>query len=120
MIPPKLEKMIHKAAKKLDVDEKLVYEIMDKLFRDINNAMNDYDYPRIKVPGFGTLVPKVHRVEDEIERLLLKMKNHKNPTLLNGKIETLNITIQRLRNENERRDRKNAARVVTRTERGLR
>lgn len=101
----KLEKIINKVAKQRGEDPELVYEVIDKLFKTVSDAMRDYRYPEIRVTYLGVFKPRVTYVEDEIAKLLLKLKTTKTPTFLYKKILLLNNTSKRIRNENKRRKR---------------
>lgn len=102
----KLEKLIHKTAKRIGEDEALVMEVVDHLFRTAASAMKDYRYPEVRIPNLGVFRPRIPLIESEIEKLLLKLKVHGNPNSLYGKIVTLNKTAKRVRHERIKRKRK--------------
>lgn len=101
----RLEKIINKVAKDRGIEPDLVMDVIDTLFRNMAATMNDYRYPEIRIPNFGALRARPTYVEDEIAKLMEKMRTHTVPESLYGKIVVLNKTCKRLRHEKRFRKR---------------
>lgn len=112
----RLEKIINKVAKDRGIDGELVMDVMDTLFRNMAATMNDYRYPELRIPNLGAFRARPTYVEDEIAKLMEKLRTHSVPDSLYGKIEVLNKTCKRLRHEKRYRQRNSNYRKMKQNE----
>jgi hypothetical protein len=80
MIPKKANKLYKQVAEDLEIDERLVEDFIDYMYKNLRADMSNLKYPRINVDGLGHFVAKPHLVRRSITRANEILKDHDTST----------------------------------------
>ena len=80
MIPKKANKLYKQVAEELSVEEALVEDLVEFLYKDVRSCLSNLKYPRINVEGLGHFTAKPSWVRRSIERSTKVLENHDTST----------------------------------------
>lgn len=109
MIPKKSSKIYKIVAEDLNIQEKLVEDIVQFYYKDLRTNMSTIQHTRINVEGLGHAIVKPQIVSKAIVRLEKSVKNHDTSTYdayhhkksMEEKLELLKRVIVKLKEEQE-------------------
>jgi len=80
MIPKKASKLYRQVAEDLNVEEALVEDLVEFLYKNVRGCLSNLSYPRINVEGLGHFTVKSGWVRRSIERSTNLLENHDTST----------------------------------------
>ena len=80
MIPKKASKLYRQTAEELNVEETLVENFVEFLYKNVRSCLSNLAYPRINVEGLGHFNTKASWVRRSIERSTNLLENHDTST----------------------------------------
>ena len=80
MIPKKASKLYRQTAEELNVEEALVENFVEFLYKNVRSCLSNLAYPRINVEGLGHFNTKASWVRRSIERSTKSLENHDTST----------------------------------------
>ena len=80
MIPKKASKLYRQVAEDLDIEESLVEDLVEFLYKNIRSSLSNLVYPRINVEGLGHFVAKTKWVKKSIEISTIALEKHDTST----------------------------------------
>ena len=80
MIPKKASKLYKEVAEELDVEETLVEDLTEFLYKKVRQHLSNLTYPRINVEGLGHFMTKPIWVQRSIERSRKQLTTHDTST----------------------------------------
>jgi nucleoid DNA-binding protein len=80
MIPKKASKLYRETAEELNVDEALVENFVEFLYKNVRGCLSNLTYPRINVEGLGHFNTKSSWIRRSIQRSTKLLENHDTST----------------------------------------
>lgn len=80
MIPKKATKLYKRVSEELNIDEALVEDFIEFMYKNLRSDMSNLRYPRINVEGLGHFVAKPQLVRKSITRADKILKEHDTST----------------------------------------
>jgi nucleoid DNA-binding protein len=80
MIPKKANKLYKQVAEELNVEENLVEDFIEFLYKEVRGCLSDLKHPRINVEGLGHFAAKPNWIRRSIERSTKILENHDTST----------------------------------------
>jgi nucleoid DNA-binding protein len=80
MIPKKASKLYRETAEELNVEEALVENFVEFLYKNVRGCLSNLSYPRINVEGLGHFNTKSSWIRRSIQRSTKLLENHDTST----------------------------------------
>lgn len=80
MIPKKASKLYRETAEELNVEETLVENFVEFLYKNVRGCLSNLTYPRINVEGLGHFNTKASWIRRSIQRSTKLLENHDTST----------------------------------------
>lgn len=80
MIPKKASKLYKQVAEELNVEEALVEDLVEFLYKNVRSSLSNLSHPRINVEGLGHFTVKPSWIRRSIERSKKTLENHDTST----------------------------------------
>jgi hypothetical protein len=80
MIPKKASKLYRQAAEEMNVEETLVEDFVEFLYKNVRSCLSNLSYPRINVEGLGHFSAKASWIRRSIERSNAALEKHDTST----------------------------------------
>lgn len=80
MIPKKATKLYKQVSEELNIDESLVEDFIEFMYKNLRSDMSNLRYPRINVDGLGHFVTRANLVRKSITRANKILKEHDTST----------------------------------------
>jgi len=76
MIPKKANELYKSVAEDLNIEESLVEDLVDFMYKNLRKNLSNLTHPRINLDGLGQFVVKTKAVNKSIERITTNLLNH--------------------------------------------
>ena len=80
MIPKKASKLYRQTAEELNVEEALVEDLVEFLYKNVRSSLSNLAYPRINVEGLGHFNAKAGWIRRSIQRSSSSLEKHDTST----------------------------------------
>ena len=80
MIPKKASKLYRQVAEELNIEETLVEDIVEFLYKNVRSCLSNLSYPRINVEGLGHFTVKAGWIRGSIQRCSKALEKHDTST----------------------------------------
>lgn len=80
MIPKKATKLYKQVSEELNIDESLVEDFVEFMYKNLRSDMSNLKHPRINVDGLGHFVTRANLVRKSITRANKILKEHDTST----------------------------------------
>jgi nucleoid DNA-binding protein len=80
MIPKKASKLYRQVAEEMNVEETLVEDFVEFLYKNVRSCLSNLSYPRINVEGLGHFNAKAGWVRKSIDRSTKGLEKHDTST----------------------------------------
>lgn len=80
MIPKKATKLYKQVSEELNINESLVEDFIEFMYKNLRSDMSNLRYPRINVDGLGHFVTRANLVRKSITRANKILKEHDTST----------------------------------------
>ncbi|MCX6195617.1 MAG: hypothetical protein NTY55_03045 [Flavobacteriia bacterium] len=80
MIPKKASKFYRQTAEEMNVEETLVEDLVEFLYKNVRSCLSNLSYPRINVEGLGHFSAKAGWVRKSIDRSSKGLEKHDTST----------------------------------------
>lgn len=76
MIPKKANELYKTVAEDLNIEESLVEDLVDFMYKNLRKNLSNLSHPRINLDGLGHFAVKTKAVNKSIERITTSLINH--------------------------------------------
>lgn len=76
MIPKKTNELYKSVAEDLNIEESLVEDLVDFMYKNLRKNLSNLSHPRINLDGLGHFAVKTKAVNKSIERITTSLLNH--------------------------------------------
>lgn len=76
MIPKKANELYKTVAEDLNIEESLVEDLVDFMYKNLRKNLSNLSHPRINLDGLGHFAVKTKAVNKSIERITTSLLNH--------------------------------------------
>ena len=76
MIPKKANELYKSVAEDLNIEESLVEDLVDFMYKNLRKNLSNLSHPRINLDGLGHFAVKTKAVNKSIERITTSLLNH--------------------------------------------